>query len=310
MIKQTSLNFLAELKNNNSREWFEQNKIIYQDYKDDIISFTENLLSELQKLDLSIAKASLPVTKIVKEMIKAGLCQNLKTADKRKTLIGLTEKGNMLSEKFQNQYLDIDNAIGNMINEANHNLWEAVAEWEYLLEKKALSERVKEQKKIRESKDVVIVPYEDKYRIAYRELNTEWIKEYFEMEEKDYKVLDNPQEYVLNNGGKIFVALYKGEPLGVCALIKMNDGQYDFELAKMAVSPKAQGKHLGLLLGKEIIKEAKKMGGKKLYLESNTNLKPAIRLYEKLGFKKVSGKPSPYKRVDIQMALYLETYND
>lgn len=136
MIKQTSLNFLAELKNNNSREWFEQNKIIYQDYKDDIISFTENLLSELEKLDLSIAKASLPVTKIVKEMIKAGLCQNLKTADKRKTLIGLTEKGNMLSEKFQNQYLDIDNAIGNMINEANHNLWEAVAEWEYLLEKK------------------------------------------------------------------------------------------------------------------------------------------------------------------------------
>ena len=59
MIKQSSLNFLTELKNNNSKEWFEQNKIIYQDYKDDIISFTENLLSELEKIDLSIAKASL-----------------------------------------------------------------------------------------------------------------------------------------------------------------------------------------------------------------------------------------------------------
>ncbi|NMR33185.1 DUF2461 domain-containing protein [Chryseobacterium aquaticum] len=59
MIKQTSLSFLTELKNNNSREWFEQNKIIYQDYKNDIISFTENLLSELEKIDLSIAKASL-----------------------------------------------------------------------------------------------------------------------------------------------------------------------------------------------------------------------------------------------------------
>ena len=59
MIKQTSLNFLTELKNNNSREWFEQNKILYQDYKEDIIQFTEQLLSELSKIDLSIANANL-----------------------------------------------------------------------------------------------------------------------------------------------------------------------------------------------------------------------------------------------------------
>ena len=52
MIKQTSLNFLTELKNNNSREWFEQNKILYQAYKDDIVQFTEQLLSELSIIDL------------------------------------------------------------------------------------------------------------------------------------------------------------------------------------------------------------------------------------------------------------------
>lgn len=59
MIKQTSLNFLKELKKNNSKEWFELNKIIYQDYKDDIISFTDSLLTELAKIDLSIANADL-----------------------------------------------------------------------------------------------------------------------------------------------------------------------------------------------------------------------------------------------------------
>ncbi|MDI5894204.1 DUF2461 domain-containing protein [Flavobacterium sp. LB1P51] len=59
MIKQTSLNFLKELKKNNSREWFEQNKLTYQAYKDDIILFTENLLLELANLDLSIANANL-----------------------------------------------------------------------------------------------------------------------------------------------------------------------------------------------------------------------------------------------------------
>ncbi len=59
MIKQTSLNFLTELKNNNSKEWFEQNQMLYQTYKDDIIEFTEKLLSELLKIDPAISNANL-----------------------------------------------------------------------------------------------------------------------------------------------------------------------------------------------------------------------------------------------------------
>ena len=59
MIKQTSLNFLTDLKNNNSREWFEKNKELYQAYKDDIIQFTELLLLELSKIDPAISNANL-----------------------------------------------------------------------------------------------------------------------------------------------------------------------------------------------------------------------------------------------------------
>jgi len=76
-----------------------------------------------------------------------------------------------------------------------------------------------------------------------------------------------------------------------------------YELAKMAVSPKAKGKGIGYLLGKACIAKAKQMGANKLYLESNTILKPAISLYHKLGFKKVTGIPSPYERCNIQMEL-------
>ena len=123
------------------------------------------------------------------------------------------------------------------------------------------------------------------------------------MEEADYKALDNPKEYILDKGGIILVALYDDEPVGVCALIKMNDT--DFEMAKMAVSPKAQGKNIGFLLGEAIVKTAKELGASKLYLESNTILKPAINLYYKLGFQKVAGLPTPYKRCNIQMELNL-----
>ncbi|MNG87479.1 Acetyltransferase (GNAT) family protein [compost metagenome] len=126
------------------------------------------------------------------------------------------------------------------------------------------------------------------------------------MEEADYKALDNPEDYILAKGGKIFVALYNSEPLGVCALMKMDDPNYDFELAKMAVSPKAQGKNIGWLLGQAAIYSAKDLGASKIYLESNTILKPAINLYYKLGFNKIVGHSTPYKRCNIQMELQLK----
>jgi len=86
----------------------------------------------------------------------------------------------------------------------------------------------------------------------------------------------------------------------------MNHPDFDYELAKMAVSPTVQGKSIGYLLGRAIIEEAKALGASKLFLESNTILKPAINLYYKLGFQKISGYPSPYQRCNIQMELDLK----
>jgi DNA-binding MarR family transcriptional regulator/GNAT superfamily N-acetyltransferase len=247
------------------------------------------------------------VTKIIKEMATAGLVQdNLTSQDKRRNVVGLSEKGTELSSKIKIQCADIDQAIDGIISEATHNLWEALAEWEFLLAQKPLLKRVQEQKKIRESKEVEIVDYQPKYQTAFQALNEEWISNYFKMEDADYRALDNPEEYILHKGGKIMVALYHNEPLGVCALIKMDDPDYDFELAKMAVSPKAQGKNMGWLLGCAMISAARESGASKLYLESNTILKPAINLYYKLGFQKITGRPTPYQRCNIQMELNLK----
>lgn len=244
------------------------------------------------------------VSKIIQEMTTAGLVQeNLKTTDKRRNSVALTEQGIFLSKELKLQWIDVEAAVESLITESNHNLWAALEEWEFLLEQKSLLKRVIENKKIRESQDVQIVAFEPKYLDAFKALNIEWISTYFEMEEADYKALDNPQEYIMDKGGKIFVALYQDEPVGVCALIKMKDENYDFEMAKMAVSPKAQGKNIGWLLGQAIVKSAKEQGAKKIYLESNTILKPAINLYHKMGFQKVSGLATPYKRCNIQMEL-------
>ncbi|MEA5459573.1 bifunctional helix-turn-helix transcriptional regulator/GNAT family N-acetyltransferase [Arcicella sp. LKC2W] len=246
------------------------------------------------------------VSKIISEMVKVGLI--LETKDKkdgRKNMVSLSAEGIAITEKIEHQYLDVTSAIEETFAQTTHDLWKAIEEWEYLLNQKTLLRRVQEQKKIRESKDVQLVDYEAKYLNAFRSLNIEWIAQYFKMEEADYKALDNPKEYILEKGGHILVALYKNEPVGVCALIKMDDHEYDYELAKMAVSPTVQGKNIGFLLGQAIIEKAKFLGASKIYLESNTILKPAINLYQKLGFQKVVGHSTPYERCNIQMGLSL-----
>jgi GNAT superfamily N-acetyltransferase len=150
-----------------------------------------------------------------------------------------------------------------------------------------------------------IIDYSTEYRKVFRDLNVEWISTYFRMEESDHKALDEPDQYIIDKGGFIFVALYLDEPVGVCALIKMNEGTFDYELAKMAVSPRVQGNRIGWHLGQAVINKAKSLGASTLFLESNTILVPAITLYRKLGFVEVYGYESPYERSNIQMTLSL-----
>lgn len=102
-------------------------------------------------------------------------------------------------------------------------------------------------------------------------------------------------------GGEIFLALYKDEVVGTCALIKSKNENFDFELAKLAVLTKVQGLKLGLLLSRAVINEAKNRGGKTIFLETNSALTPAVSLYKKLGFEEIPNFKSKYKRVNLVM---------
>lgn len=244
------------------------------------------------------------VSTIVKEMIKAKIAKETPGKDDaRKNFIKLTPKGMAMQENLNLQYEDVNSAIENLLTETQNNLWRAIEEWEFLLSQKSLLKRVQDEKKIRESNDVEVVDFKPEYHFQFRQLNVDWISKYFKMEESDYKSLDHPQTYILDKGGSILIALYQGKPVGTCSLIPI-DGD-TFELAKMAVSSEAKGKGIGNLLGNAIIDRARTQGAKRLYLESNTILEPAINLYHKLGFKKITGPPSPYERANIQMELVL-----
>ncbi|WP_316829194.1 bifunctional helix-turn-helix transcriptional regulator/GNAT family N-acetyltransferase [Pedobacter aquatilis] len=271
-----------------------------------LYSLIQNDEKTITALAREIGHSHPSVSKIIGEMAaKNYVIEKKDKTDGRRNVIGLSKKGLQIAEKIKDQLVDVNAAIEELSAQAQNDLWLAIGEWEFLLEQKNLLRRVMEKKKERDSAKIEIIDYQPRYQDVFKALNVEWISQYFTMEESDYKALDNPQGYILDKGGHILVALFDGEPLGVCALIKMNDGEYDFELAKMAVSPKAQGKNMGFLLASAVIEKAKSLGARKIYLESNTILKPAINLYHKLGFQKVAGKPTPYTRCNIQMELVI-----
>lgn len=247
------------------------------------------------------------VSNILREMSERGLVvESVDAADRRRNAVTLTEKGERTVAMLADQCADVEAAIDEISRETRNDLWRALAEWEQLLSEKSLFCRVREQKRLRESRDVRIVPYEPRYAETFRILNEEWITSHWEIEDADRKALEHPREYILDKGGHILVALFRGEPVGVCALLRMSDPNYDYELAKYAVSPTVQGRGIGMMLGKAAVDKAVELGAKRLFLESNTLLAPAIHIYRKLGFRELAEYHPSYARGDIQMELNIK----
>ena len=140
----------------------------------------------------------------------------------------------------------------------------------------------------------------------FRALNLAWITHYFEVEDADRRALDDPETEILRSGGWIAIAedLGDGTVVGACALVRHGAV---YELAKMAVAPRAQGRGVGQALGEAVIARAKALGAPRVELLSNRVLGPALRLYERLGFVEAPLGGVEYRRADIRMVLELQS---
>jgi len=135
------------------------------------------------------------------------------------------------------------------------------------------------------------------YANDFRRINEAWISTYFWLEESDIQVLSNPQKYILDKGGNVFIALLNGEPVGTCALIVRDISTC--ELAKMAVDNHARGRGIAYLLGAALIEKARERGFTRVVLEGNTKMAASISLYWKLGFKEI-----PFAGIDQKQAVH------
>ena len=141
---------------------------------------------------------------------------------------------------------------------------------------------------------------------CFRKLNEEWITQYFSIEAKDEEALADPQSRILASGGRIFFATSEDDCVGCCALLRLSADE--FEVAKMAVAPNWQGSGIGRMLLQNVVEAARSAGVRRLYLETNHILTPAIRLYQSIGFRPVPPDrvvPSPYARADVYLEMTL-----
>lgn len=147
--------------------------------------------------------------------------------------------------------------------------------------------------------NVIIIPFSDTNSDAIKTLNLEWLTKYFKVEPKDEMVLSNPKSEIIDKGGFIFYAQYKGSIVGTVSLLKIDE--VTFELSKMAVSSSVQGIGIGKQMLEHCFEFSKHNNINKLILYSNRSLQSAIHLYTKYGFKEIPLESGIYERADIKM---------
>lgn len=144
-----------------------------------------------------------------------------------------------------------------------------------------------------------IFPYSPELKPYFESINKAWVSQYFTLEPFDIDQLEHPEATILAKGGAILFAKMGDETVGTVGLIPL-DGE-TCEMIKMGVEPTAQGRGVGLALGKAVIEHARTMGFRKMVLYSNTVLSGALRLYEKIGFQEVALECGSYGRCNIKM---------
>lgn len=146
-----------------------------------------------------------------------------------------------------------------------------------------------------------IINYEDKHHEDFRRLNLDWLEKYNLAESHDFEMLDDPKATILDRGGAIYLAEADKQIIGSAALIKEEEGVY--ELAKMAVTGKWQGRGISKMLIEKCLDTARSSKAKKVTLYSNSQLQTALNLYKKYGFNHISTENSPYTTADVRMEL-------
>jgi len=248
------------------------------------------------------------VIQITSAMLTEGIIESYQDKkDARKRLIKLSTKGKELLPLLEPVWDDFARATQQLFEEIDTDMISILDKLESAFDKAELNERIASLIKNSQYEAVEIIEYQAAYKESFKDLNYEWLNKYFEVEEKDEIILNNPEKEILEKGGKIFFARTSGKIVGTLALNKLDDNTY--LISKMAVNEQYQRKQIGLKLTKTAIQTAKQLNGKCILLITDKKLTAAVQLYRKLGFaitKAEENLINDYQRAKTGFVMKLE----
>ena len=138
----------------------------------------------------------------------------------------------------------------------------------------------------------------------FRRLNLAWLEPDFGLEDKDRRLLENPQSEVLNSGGRILIAERYGEVIGSSVLQPHDYERLWVELTMMTVAEDCRGETLGEFLLRFAFDHAEDMGAELMWAELSRKQTAANRLYQRCGFEEmraIGPKALRHRRADIRL---------
>jgi len=237
------------------------------------------------------------VAKIADEMVRARLIRVVRNGhgDRRRRLYALSPGGRRVLARLEPIWREIGRAVSEILAEAQADLLSGIGRFEKAFAERSVADRVRERLRLRPRRRLEIVDYRPAYKKHFRSLNEEWIREYFEIEKEDTTILSDPMKRVVRRGGSVLFALWDGEVAGTCAVVKHPDGL--LELCKMAVRRDLRCRGIGGALIAAAIDRARSMGARDLYLRTDPVLEDAVRLYRRVGFRRIARDPLGYCRM-------------
>jgi ribosomal protein S18 acetylase RimI-like enzyme/DNA-binding MarR family transcriptional regulator len=236
-------------------------------------------------------------------------------ADKRRRRLALTAHAETELRAAKPLWRAIEDLFTRHCREQGIDLLHTLATFENVLAP-TLAGAIVERAATQDRAALRIVAFDPALRDHFYRLNEAWLRKYFYVEEIDHRVLSDPETEIIARGGTILFAMLGDEVVGTCALMPEADGadaegvdaegvdvKDTFELTKMAVDEQRQGLGIGRALMEAAIDEFRRRDGRRLFLETNSKLTPAVRLYESMGFEhQPSIKPdSHYDRANVYM---------
>jgi DNA-binding MarR family transcriptional regulator/GNAT superfamily N-acetyltransferase len=256
----------------------------------------------ITELAANLGQSHPAVSQMSRTLLEHGVvAETTDPADERRRLLTLSPKGVALMARMESIWQAVVGAVDDLCATTQVDFLTHFTAFEASLQERGFAERIADRLRLRDGETVQIVPFEPRYRDDFKRLNLEWLEKYFYVEAIDHDVLSHPEAQILRPGGFIFLARYRGEIVGTCALIKA--GRSRFELSKMAVTERYQGLGIGHKLLAAAILEFRRSGAKQLFLETNKKLARAVALYEANGFRQAprpSGA-SHYQRSNMYM---------